>query len=88
MQVQPGLYRHFKGGECRVLGIGRHSETLEELVVYRHLYHHDGDAAHGIWVRPVVMFTETVNRDDYSGPRFILVSAEGPFVCKDCGARL
>lgn len=44
--IQPGRYRHFKGNEYQVLGIARHSETLEELVVYRALY---GDG--GLWVR-------------------------------------
>jgi hypothetical protein len=87
-EIKPGLYRHFKGGAFRVLGVGKHSETLEELVFYRHLYHHDGDAAHGFWARPVAMFLERVKRDGYDGPRFQLVSTEGPFVCKDCGAQL
>ena len=53
--IQPGRYRHFKGNEYQVLGIARHSETLEELVVYRALY---GDG--GLWVRPASMWTETV----------------------------
>lgn len=53
--VLPGRYRHHKGKEYTVVGIARHSETLEELVVYRQEY---GD--HGLWVRPAAMFTETV----------------------------
>lgn len=67
--IQPGRYRHFKGNEYQVLGIARHSETLEELVVYRVLY---GDG--GLWVRPASMWTETVERDGYRGPRFIWVA--------------
>ena len=63
--IQPGRYRHFKGNEYQVLGIAHHSETLEELVVYRALY---GDG--GLWVRPASMWTETVERDGYHGPRF------------------
>lgn len=72
----------------QVLGIGKHSETLEEMVIYRHLYHHDGDATHGFWVRPVAMFLETVTRDGYGGPRFQFISAGGPFACEDCGAEI
>ena len=67
--IQPGRYRHFKGNEYQVLGIARHSETLEDLVVYRALY---GDG--GLWVRPASMWTEIIDRDDYHGPRFIWVA--------------
>ncbi len=66
MELKPGKYRHFKGGEYELLGIARHSETLEPMVVYRTLY---GDG--GLWVRPASMWTETVDREDYHGPRFI-----------------
>jgi hypothetical protein len=55
-EPRPGRYRHFKGREYRVLGLARHSETLEPLVVYQALY---GDTA-AIWVRPAAMFTEDV----------------------------
>lgn len=68
--IKPGRYRHFKGNEYEVIGTARHSETLEELVVYRALY---GDG--GLWVRPAAMWTETVEQDGYRGPRF--VPAEG-----------
>lgn len=66
MELKPGKYRHFKGGEYELLGIAKHSETLEPMVVYRALYG-EGD----LWVRPAAMWTETVERDDYRGPRFI-----------------
>ena len=66
--VKPGRYRHFKGSEYEVIGTARHSETLEEMVVYRALY---GDG--GLWVRPVAMWTEQVERDGYRGPRFLPV---------------
>ena len=59
--IKPGRYRHFKGKEYEVLGVARHSETEEELVVYRALY---GDF--GLWVRPVSMWNETVERDGAS----------------------
>ena len=65
MNITPGRYRHFKGKEYEVLGIARHSETEEEMVVYRALY---GDG--GLWVRPAAMWNEPVERDGYSGPRF------------------
>ncbi|MEU5260855.1 DUF1653 domain-containing protein [Amycolatopsis sp. NPDC021455] len=63
--VEPGRYVHYKGGEYEVLGVARHSETEEELVVYRALY---GEM--GLWVRPVTMFTETVETPDGRVPRF------------------
>ena len=66
--IKPGRYRHFKGNEYEVLGMAHHSETEEELVVYRTLY---GD--HDLWVRPAAMWGELVERDGYSGPRFVFV---------------
>ena len=64
--IKPGRYRHFKGNEFEVIGTARHSETLEELVVYRALYDNGG-----LWVRPAAMWSEIVDRDGYRGPRFI-----------------
>lgn len=64
--IKPGCYRHFKGNEYEVIGTARHSETLEELVVYRALYDNGG-----LWVRPAAMWSEIVDRDGYHGPRFI-----------------
>lgn len=61
----PGLYRHYKGGEYEVLGVARHSETLEPLVVYRPLYN-----ASGWWVRPHAMFFGEVLLDGRRVPRF------------------
>lgn len=66
--IRPGPYRHFKGNEYEVVGVARHSETMEDMVVYRALY---GEG--GLWVRPATMWTETVERDGYSGPRFVPV---------------
>ena len=63
--IKPGRYRHFKGNEYQVLYNARHSETMEELVVYKALY---GEG--GIWVRPAAMFCETVTRDGKTVPRF------------------
>ena len=66
--VRPGRYRHFKGNEYQVLGVARHSETEEELVVYRALY---GD--YGLWVRPAAMWFEEVTRDGVTQPRFTFI---------------
>lgn len=65
MDIKLGKYRHFKGNEYRVIGIAQHSETMEKLVVYQALY-----GEFGLWVRPLKMWTEQVDRDGYSGPRF------------------
>ena len=63
--IKPGKYRHFKGGEYEVIGVGKHSETLEEYVLYRALY---GEG--GLWVRPASMWNETVERDGKTFQRF------------------
>ncbi len=63
--IIPGRYRHFKGNEYEVIGIARHSETTEPMVVYRALY---GDG--GLWVRPADMWQETVVRDGIAHQRF------------------
>jgi hypothetical protein len=64
-RIQPGRYRHYKGKAYEVIGIARHSETEEELVVYRKMY---GD--HSLWVRPLGMFAEDVLVDGLKVPRF------------------
>lgn len=65
MELKPGKYRHFKGKEYLLIGIASHSETMEPMVVYKALYGEEG-----LWVRPAAMWTETVERDGYCGPRF------------------
>ena len=60
-----GIYEHYKGNQYRVIEIGKHSETLEEMVVYKALY---GDK--GIWVRPLSMFLEEVEINGKKTPRF------------------
>ncbi len=60
-----GKYRHYKGKEYQVIGIAKHSETLEDLVVYIALY---GEKQ--IWVRPLKMFQENVVVGDKQIPRF------------------
>lgn len=69
MEPKPGIYKHYKGTLCEVIGIGRHSETLEEVVIYKHL----GETKFGkdsLWVRPKAMFLEDVTIDGKQIPRF------------------
>lgn len=68
MDIKPGRYRHFKGNEYEVLCTARHSETLEEMVVYRALY-----GEHGVWVRPAAMWDETVSRGGVTYKRFTYI---------------
>lgn len=64
-EIKPGRYRHFKGNEYQVIGVATHSETLEQLVVYRPLY---GDGA--MWLRPAAMFLDMKLVDGSLVPRF------------------
>ena len=76
-ELQPGLYRHYKGGNYQVIGVARHSETDEtdetdeQLVVYRCVYDNNS-----LWVRPLAMFLETVFVDGRTVPRFELDAKE------------
>lgn len=63
--ITPGTYRHYKGNLYEVVDVARHSETEEWLVVYRALY-----GERGLWVRPLEMFTETVQVDGVTVARF------------------
>lgn len=71
-RIKPGRYRHYKGQEYEVYGVARHSETEEELVVYRCLY---GD--HSLWVRPLDMFSSMVGEGENRRPRFELTCPSG-----------
>ena len=66
-----GIYRHYKGNKYKVEGVAKHSETLEEMVVYRALY---GEG--GLWVRPKSMFLEIVEKDGKQFPRFDYIDKE------------
>lgn len=68
MEIKVGKYRHFKGMEYEVIGIAKHSETLEPMVVYRALY-----GTGELWVRPAAMWNETVERDGVTYQRFTYV---------------
>lgn len=67
-----GRYRHYKGGEYEVVGVVRHSETLEPMVLYRPLYN-----ASGMWVRSHAMFLASVEVNGQFQPRFVFVAALG-----------
>lgn len=69
--MKTGRYRHYKGNEYTVLGVARHSETEEELVVYRQEY-----GEYDLWVRPKAMFLETVNVNGEQRPRFERVESD------------
>lgn len=73
MKVKKGIYKHFKGGKYRVIGVGKHSETLEDYVVYEALYKNEMSK---LWVRPLELFADykevdgkKVKRFDYLGKK-------------------
>ena len=70
-QIKIGRYRHFKGNEYQELLLAKHSETTEEMVVYRALY---GDGE--VWVRPASMWNETIERDGKTYQRFTYIGEE------------
>lgn len=69
MEIKPGIYRHYKNIDCRVIGCAKHSETLEEFVVYEHC-----DKKGELWIRPKTMFMEEVEVNGKMVPRFKYVS--------------
>ncbi|QDT28880.1 DUF1653 domain-containing protein [Gimesia panareensis] len=71
MSVKTGRYRHYKGNDYLVIGVARHSETEEEMVVYSADY-----GKFGLWVRPREMFLEKVEVDGREVPRFQFISPE------------
>ncbi|PRB82181.1 DUF1653 domain-containing protein [Pseudomonas sp. MYb185] len=71
MPLKPGRYRHYKGRDYQVIDVARHSETGEQLVVYRTLY---GDF--DLWVRPLDMFTEEIEVGGKTHPRFTFISED------------
>lgn len=69
-EVKLGKYKHFKGKFYEVVGVARHSETLEELVVYKALYNSEEFGNNALWLRPKMMFLEKVEVDSKMVPRF------------------
>lgn len=70
-ELRPGRYRHYKGNDYQLLGTARHSETLEEMVIYRALY-----GERGVWVRPAAMWNETVEQNGQILRRFTYLGDE------------
>ncbi len=66
--IRAGTYKHYKGGLYKVIGIAKHSETKEKMVVYRSI-----DDEHDLWVRPFEMFKEEVMVDGKKVPRFTYI---------------
>lgn len=75
MEIKKGIYRHFKGTEVEVIGVALHSETQEQMVVYIHPDPMKGKEANTMWVRPIAMFLEKIDKPEigYKGPRFAYV---------------
>ena len=69
--IKKGIYRHFKGNLYEVIGTAKHSETLEEMVVYKALYDEGS-----LWVRPASMWDETIERDGHTYKRFTYIGDE------------
>ena len=73
--IEPGIYRHFRTRNTyEVIGVARHTETMETMVVYRALYESPEFGPDAIWVRPLAMFTENVTLDGKTIPRFTRVT--------------
>ncbi len=69
-EIKLGKYQHFKGNFYEVIGVAHHSETLEELVVYRALYNSEEFGPNALWVRPKKMFLENITREGKEMLRF------------------
>jgi len=72
--LKPGLYKHFKGSRMMVSHVAKHSETLQEYVVYEHIDSCPSAEAGSKWIRPLEMFLENVDKPEYKGPRFEYLS--------------
>ncbi len=69
-KIKIGKYQHFKGKMYEVIGVAKHSETLEDLVIYKALYKSKNFGVNALWVRPVSMFLENVEFNNKTLPRF------------------
>lgn len=74
--IKPGIYKHFKGNKYKVIGIARHSETLEKLVIYQALYDSEKFGKNAIWARPLSLFKSTKIVDGKEVPRFEYIGEE------------
>lgn len=73
MEIKKGIYRHYKGKMYEVLGVGKHTETMEDLVVYQGQYNSPEFGDKPIWIRPLAMFTDMVTVEGKQIPRFAYV---------------
>lgn len=69
-EIKLGRYEHYKGNQYEVIGLARHSETLEELVIYRALYNSKEFGNNALWARPKKMFSEMIDIDGKEISRF------------------
>ncbi len=74
--ITPGIYKHYKGGEYEVIGVGRIEATLEECVIYKALYETADFPKGSIWVRPLSVFAEEIEVDGVMVQRFFRISNE------------
>ncbi|MBI4600077.1 DUF1653 domain-containing protein [Candidatus Uhrbacteria bacterium] len=74
--IKLGIYEHYKGGRVEVIALAYHSEALEEMVVYKTLYENRTHGKGSVWVRPLGMFTETVEVDGTKIQRFRFIDEE------------
>lgn len=72
MSIKPGIYKHYKGKEYKVIGVAKHSETLEDLVLYEPMY----ESISKYWVRPKDMFLEEIKIDGKKVKRFEFIKNE------------
>ena len=79
MALKSGVYKHFKGNLYEVIDTAKHSETQEEHVVYKALY-----GQYDLWVRPLAMFNETIERDGKTIKRFKLIEEASQNTPKNC----
>lgn len=70
MDIKPGLYKHFKGHDVRVIGVFKHTETEEDFVAYEHI---GQNLKAQFWIRPLAMFLEEVQKDGKKQPRFTFI---------------
>lgn len=73
-RIKPGKYQHYKGNLYEVIGVGRNSETMEEVVLYRALYDSPEFGNNSLWVRPKKMFLELIEHKGKLVPRFRMVN--------------
>ena len=75
-KIKPGIYQHYKGNNYQVLFVAKHSDTLEDLVIYRALYNSDEFGNNALWARPLKMFLGEVEKDGEKIPRFKFIRTD------------